>query len=145
MQSPLPPKNNITKKGGHPLLENITNIPNISMGHKLLHPCYVFPRAGTRHVTKWAPSYCNKEPTRCQSCRGGPIVGDMGFSRVCVCPKIRNNGNNRFPWFQLVFCFWGQGIFFLVPVYTLVFTGSGRGCRVGHPKGLIGWIHTHMT
>lgn len=132
MQSPLPPQKNITKKGGHPLLENITNIPNISMGHKLLHPWYVFPRAGTRHVTKWAPSYCNKEPTRCQSCRGLLWV-TWGLSG-CVCPKIRNNGNNRFPWFQVVFCFWGRGMFFCFGFCELVFTGSGRGCSTKSPS-----------
>lgn len=88
-------------------------------------PSYV--SLDTRHVTKWAPSYCNKEPMRCQSCRRGPLWWH-GFVRG-VCPEEiwnNSNSNNGFPCFNW-FCFWGRGMF-LLGSCKLVFTGSGRGC-----------------
>jgi len=116
------------------LLENITNIPNISMGHRVLF-LGTFS-LDTRHVTKWAPSYCNKEPTRCQSCWVLLWV-TWGLSGFCV----SKNSEQREQQVSVVssgFLFLGLGACFFWFVFCkLVFTGSGRGCGVGHPKGRI--------
>lgn len=76
----------------------------------------------------------------------GLIVGDMGFVRVLCVSKNWEQREQQVSVVSSGFLFLGPGACFFCFVFCkLVFSGSGLGRGVGHPKGLIGWMHTHMT